>query len=326
MTTREPGASGEFALIRRFFTRGTPRHPRTVLGVGDDCALLQPAPNSQLAVTADTLVAGVHFFSDVAPHDLGHKSLAVNLSDLAAMGASPAWVTLCLTLPAVDLEWLEGFAAGFAELAQGHGVELVGGDTTRGPLSVTVQAIGELRAGSGLRRSGARDGDLVFVTGQIGSAGLGLKVLRGERHSIDDEPVCRLLRPEPRVAAGRCLGRHATACIDVSDGLAADLGHILDASGVGATLEWERLPLSTAVRDYLAQTDDWRLPLVAGDDYELCFTAPAQAQAAIESALSDARCPCSVIGRIEQEPGLRLTRDGHTEAFAPLGYDHFGLA
>ncbi|WP_139556259.1 thiamine-phosphate kinase [Methylotetracoccus oryzae] len=323
MTPPPSGSFGEFDLIRRHFARGSAPHPQTVLGVGDDCALLQPSVDTLLAVTADTLVAGVHFFTDVHPHDLGHKSLAVNLSDLAAMGATPAWVTLCLTLPELDQVWLEGFAAGFTQMALAQGVELVGGDTTRGPLSITVQAMGQLPAGSGLRRSGANLGDLVFVTGQVGSAGLGLKTLQGLWDGRDDESVRRLLRPEPRVAAGQELRGRASACIDVSDGLAADLGHVLAASGLGATVEWERLPLSAAVLDYVARTDDWRMPLVAGDDYELCFTAPERERVAIETALASIGCACSVIGRIQREPGLRLSREGRVDAFGPGGYDHF---
>jgi thiamine-monophosphate kinase len=318
-----PRPFGEFDLIRRYFTRGSGRHPQTVLGVGDDCALLQPSAGTLLAVTTDTLVAGVHFFEDVCPRDLGHKTLAVNLSDLAAMGATPAWVTLCLTLPALDHAWLADFAAGFTELAQAQEVELVGGDTTRGPLSITVQAMGQLPSGSGLRRSGANVGDLIFVTGQVGGAGLGLKVLQGRWDCRDDEPVRRLLRPEPRVAAGQQLLGRASACIDVSDGLAADLGHILAASGAGATVEWERLPLSAALIDYIARTDDWRMPLVAGDDYELCFTAPEREQEAIESALASIGCALTFIGRIEREAGLRLSRGRRLDPFEPGGYDHF---
>lgn len=323
MTTPPSGSFGEFDLIRRYFARGSAQHAQTVLGVGDDCALLQPSAGDLLAVTADTLVASVHFFEDVHPHDLGHKSLAVNLSDLAAMGATPAWVTLCLTLPELDHAWLADFAAGFTELAQAQEVELVGGDTTRGPLSITVQAMGQLPAGSGLRRAGANIGDLILVTGQVGSAGLGLKVLQGQWDCSDDEPVRRLLRPEPRVAAGQQLLGRASACIDVSDGLAADLGHILAASGAGATVEWERLPLCEAVIDYIARTDDWRMPLVAGDDYELCFTAPEREREAIESALTSIGCAFSVVGRIEPEPGLRLSRGRRLDAFESGGYDHF---
>jgi thiamine-monophosphate kinase len=326
LTNPPPGSFGEFDLIHRYFARGSARHPQTVLGVGDDCALLQPSADTLLAVTAATLVAGVHFFETVHPRDLGHKSLAVNLSDLAAMGATPAWVTLCLTLPDLDHNWLEGFTAGFTDLAHAQGVELVGGDTTRGPLSITVQAMGQLPAGSGLRRSGANVGDLIFVTGEVGSAGLGLKMLEGRWDCHDDDAVRQLLRPEPRVAAGRQLLGRASACIDVSDGLAADLAHILVASGFGATLEWERLPLSGAVLEYIARTGDWRMPLVAGDDYELCFTAPEREREAIESALASIGCPFTLIGRIEREPGLRLSRGRRLEAFGPGGYDHFAGA
>ena len=323
MTTPCSGLSGEFGLIRHYFADCTERSERTVLGIGDDCALLAPKPGQLLAVTADTLVAGVHFFPDVAPRDIGYKSLAVSLSDLAAMGAAPAWVTLCLTLPAPDEAWLSDFMAGFTELARSQEVELVGGDTTRGPLSITVQALGHVDEDKGLRRSGAAVGELVCVTGQLGSAGLGLKILRGDWRSSDKEPVRRLLRPEPRVAMGRCLAGRASACIDVSDGLAADLGHILQRSGVGATLEWERLPLSAPVQDYVGRTGDWALPLVAGDDYELCFTVPEGVQAALERDLVELGCACTVIGRVDRDEGLHLIRGQQCETFECRGYDHF---
>jgi thiamine-monophosphate kinase len=268
-------------------------------------------------------VSGVHFAPDVDPSDLGYKSLAVNLSDLAAMGAAPAWITLCLTLPDTNADWLDRFAAGLTGLANCHGIDLVGGDTTRGPLSVTIQAIGRLSEQGYLRRSGARVGDSVFVTGQVGSAGLGLKILQGTYATRDAGSLGRLLRPEARVLAGLQLVGRASACIDVSDGLAGDLGHILEQSGVGATIEWECLPLSDAVRDYVASSGDWSLPLVAGDDYELCFTAPEAARLGIESSLATCGCPCTRIGRIESTLGLRVLRAQRQEALPNLGFDHF---
>lgn len=314
---------GEFDLIRRYFAAPEPCRGDTLLGVGDDCALLRPSAGFDLAVTTDTLVCGVHFFPDVDPADLGHKALAVNLSDLAAMGAAPAWVTLCLTLPSADDAWLDGFRSGFFDLARRHSVDLVGGDTTRGPLSVTVQAIGFVPQGRGLLRSAAQADDLIYVTGTIGSAGLGLKVLRSEADSDDGEPARRLLRPEPRVAAGQALLGLAHACIDVSDGLAADLGHILDECGLGATLDADQLPLSAAVVRYIDVTGDWSLPLTAGDDYELCFTVPAERRAEIEALFGRLDTRCTQIGVVESEPGLRIVRRGRRETLPMAGYDHF---
>jgi thiamine-monophosphate kinase len=316
-------ALGEFELIRRFFTDQPVRHAGTVLGVGDDCALLHCGENWELAVTVDTLVSGVHFLPDVDPESLGHKVLAVNLSDLAAMGAEPRWITLALTLPEADAVWLKAFAHGLFGLAGRHGVELVGGDTTRGPLSITVQAMGRVPRGLALRRSGARPGDLVYVSGPVGSAGLGLKIRLGQSDIDAPEALARLERPEPRIPLGQQLRGLASAGIDISDGLAADLGHILEASGVGAMLDFERLPLSDEVRRYLSDTGDWRMPLTAGDDYELCFTVPPTQQAALERRLSEAGLAVFPIGHIEPERGLKLRKDGRDIDLTPAGYEHF---
>ncbi len=314
---------GEFELIRRFFVAPSAFRPETVLGIGDDCALLRLAPEQDLAITADTLVSGVHFFPDVDPADLGHKVLAVNLSDLAAAGATPGWVTLCLTLPQADASWLQRFHTGFFGLAGRYRVDLIGGDTTRGPLSITVQAMGCVPAGKALRRSGARPGDLIYLTGTVGSAGLGLKRLQGEFASSDSESLRRLLRPEPRVSVGLALLGLAHACIDVSDGLAADLGHVLVASGVGATIDWDLLPLSPEVRRYVAETGDWRMPLTAGDDYELCFTVPSAQQASVENLSSAWDCSCRRVGIITAGSGLTLMRAGRMEQLPLRGFDHF---
>lgn len=316
-------ALGEFDLIRRYFTRQPVSHADTALGVGDDCALLRCPPGHELAVTVDTLVAGVHFFPDVDPACLGHKALAVNLSDLAAMGAEPRWATLALTLPAVDETWLAAFAQGFFALAERHGLELIGGDTTRGPLSITIQVMGLTPAGGALRRSGAKPGDLVYVSGPVGSAGLGLKIRSGETSFDDPAAVEKLERPAPRVTLGQALRGLASACIDVSDGLAADLGHILDASGVGATVDVERLPVTDGVGRYIAATGDWRLPLTAGDDYELCFTAPPAARDEVARHLAGCGLAAEPIGQIEAEPGLRLRKAGEWVALAGAGYQHF---
>ena len=313
----------EFDLIRRYFAGRGVRRADVPLGIGDDAALLAPPAGQTLATTVDTLHSGVHFAADIPPADLGHKALAVNLSDLAAMGAEPAWATLALSLPGADEAWLGAFADGFFALAERFGVQLVGGDTTRGPLSVTVQVQGFVPADAALRRSGARSGDHVFVTGHLGDAGAGLAIEQG-RLALSGPPAAALLarlhRPTPRIGAGLALRGLASAAIDVSDGLAQDLGHILAASGVGAVLEADVLPLSDAL---LASGIErpWRLAAAAGDDYELCFTAPADADLGVADALD---CPVTRIGHITAEPGLRW-RDtaGQVVEPPPRGWDHF---
>lgn len=311
-----PERLGEFDLIRRYFAVDAPRHPNNRLGIGDDCALLSLPPGQHLAITADTMVENVHFFADVAPEDLGHKLLAVNLSDLAAMGAEPFAVTLALTLPQIDPDWLAAFSRGFLALARRFNVDLIGGDTTSGPLTLTVQAMGAVPSGAALTRSAANVGDLVYLSGPVGDAGLGLKIKQGYRCASPEIPLRCFHRPEPRVALGLALRGVAGACIDVSDGLAADLGHILTQSRVGACLDWERLPLSDAVSRYVAETGGWRLPLTAGDDYQLCFTVPPELAARIPDG-------CRNIGVIEAETGLRLRRGGCIELLEFTGYEHF---
>jgi thiamine-monophosphate kinase len=316
-------ALGEFELIRRFFTHPS-RRADVRLGVGDDCALLRPAEGECLAMTVDTLVEGVHFFAGTDPAGLGHKSLAVSLSDLASMGARPAWATLALTLPQSDEDWLAAFAGGLLALAGCHGVELVGGDTTRGPLSISVQAMGFVGENQALRRSSARVGDGVYLTGELGLAGLGLEILLGRTPVEAPEAVAKLERPQPRVQAGMALAGLANACIDVSDGLAADLGHMLRGSGVGATLDWTALPLPSAIRRYVEAGGDALMPLRAGDDYELCFTVAPGREDELAARMAEFGCSCVRIGRIDAQPGLRLRKDRQTEDLdAALGYQHF---
>lgn len=317
---------GEFQLIHRFFER-TPDSEHVSLGVGDDAALVSVPPGCELAVAIDTLVAGVHFPVDTAPGDIGHKALAVNLSDLAAMGAEPVWATLALTLPESDESWLRAFASGFFELADVHGVSLIGGDTTHGPLTVTVQVAGHVPVGAALRRRGAREADQIWVTGTLGDAALALKHELGRTVLAADTYQTlarRLHRPTPRLSVGRALRGVATAAIDISDGLCADLGHILTASHIGATIFTERLPLSDAVRGYLADNAEWQLPLAGGDDYELCFTAPSDKSDVIKNMAAKLAVRCTCIGHIEEHIGLRcVSIDGGTfEPEAP-GYDHF---
>jgi thiamine-monophosphate kinase len=316
----------EFDLIDRYFTSSTGPRDDVVLGIGDDCAVLRVPDQRELAVTIDTLVAGVHFAADAEPEWIGHKALAVGLSDLAAMGAEPAWATLALTLPQAEPAWLGAFSRGFSELALAHRVQLVGGDTTRGPLAVSVQVHGLLRAGAAMRRGGGAPGDLVYVTGTLGDAGLALLAEQGlyVRDGCLGGLREQLHRPSPRVAEGLLLASVASACIDVSDGLAADLGHLLRASACGATLYLERVPCSEAVRDYVAETGDWSVPLAAGDDYELCFTVPEEKQAVLENLALDFSVPVTWIGLLEPQKGLRCCQaDGRQLAAVPSGYDHF---
>ncbi|HEX5363739.1 MAG TPA: thiamine-phosphate kinase [Gallionella sp.] len=311
----------EFDLIRRHFTRPT---SNTLLGVGDDAALLQPSAGKVLAVSSDMLVSGTHFFADADPYWLGHKTLAVNLSDLAAMGATPRWATLAIALPAADEVWLEQFSAGFFALAQRYGVELVGGDTTRGPLNLCVTIFGEVPPEQALRRDGAQSGDEIWVSGQLGGAALALAHLQGRTVLSDaDLAVCmpRLHQPQPRIALGLALRGIAHSAIDVSDGLLADLGHILEASRVGAEIEFDSIPAEFDGHDEpLLQ----RCILAGGDDYELCFTVPAARHAEVERLAAQLGLPLTRIGKIVAQCGC-LVQDaaGNTIDIEAAGYDHF---
>jgi len=319
-------AATEFEIIRRYFTRQQPAREDVIAGVGDDAALLRIPPGMELAACIDTLVAGVHFPAGTTAAAIGHKALAVNLSDLAAMGAEPAWATLSLTLPDNEPAWLGEFARGFFALADRHRVELVGGDITRGPLVITVQAHGFVPAGTALRRRGARPGDRIYVTGTLGDAGLALQL----QAAADRALRARLDFPEPRVEAGLRLRGLASAAIDISDGLLADLGHLLEGDGLGAVIEADALPRSAA---FLAGAGTagtgehsryYELPLSAGDDYELCFTVPAQHCAAVEQRLAALSCGCRAIGMVEAGPGIRCRRaNGEPYLPAASGYQHF---
>ena len=314
----------EFELIRRFFAHQPVSRADVETGIGDDAALLSPPAGRLLAVTSDLLVAGVHFFPDTDPVALGHKALAVNLSDLAAMGAEPAWFLLNLTLPAVDERWLERFCQGMFALAQEHKVQLVGGDTSRGPLAVAIEAHGFVPPGQALRRSGARPGDRIYVTGTLGGAALALRHRRGGiRLAAGDIAAVtpRLDRPRPRVREGMALRGIAGSAIDISDGLLADLGHILERSGVGARIFLERMPVSPVCRAHLEETG-WDTVLAGGDDYELCFTVSERNIAALEKLpfASDLHC----IGDIEPQPGLRVIDEaGRSYSPKETGHDHF---
>ena len=322
---------GEFDLIARYFTRPT---RRAVLGVGDDCALLQPAPGMQMAISSDMLVEGRHFFADVDPRALGHKALAVNLSDLAACGATPLAFTLALALPHIDESWLQGFSGGLWALADQHGCELIGGDTTQGPLNICITVFGEVPRGQALLRSGAKVGDDLYVSGTLGDARLALEALQGK---IDLPPEIlaqtrlRLEQPTPRVALGTALRGVATSAIDISDGLAGDLGHILKASGVGAQIHTEialDLIAARARSDWgSAQFDtakQLKIVLSGGDDYELAFTAPPAARTAVQAAAAASQTRVTRIGSIQSEPGLRLLDGAGQPVDAQFGsFDHF---
>lgn len=313
----------EFALIDAIRDLTAQARDDVALGIGDDAAVLEVASGQQLVACTDTLVAGVHFLPDTASADLGWKSLAVNLSDLAAMGAAPAWALLALTLPQGDADFVRGFAEGFAALAREHRVALVGGDTTSGPLAITVTALGTLPTGSALTRDGARVGDAVCVTGTIGDAAGALRLLQAGAPA--PAPLLAALhRPQPRVAAGHILRGIASACIDVSDGLIADLGHVCTASGVAAELDAAALPISPA----LARTFDAgtcrELALAGGDDYELCFTVPAQAVDVTLVQLAGAGCPARRIGKVVAGTGVRVFDANGCELALPRrGWEHF---
>lgn len=314
----------EFDLIARFFTRPA---PGAVLGVGDDAALMRLSPGMELVVSSDMLVSGRHFLPDADPGLLGRKALAVNLSDLAAMGATPRWATLSLALPEADEAWLAAFSQGFLDLADRFGVDLVGGDTTRGPLNLCVTILGEVAAGQALLREGARAGDDIWVSGQLGGAALGLHHLLGAVSLPADEArVClaRLHAPEPRVSLGQALLGVASAAIDLSDGFLADLGHILERSGCGAQVELARLPAHPAVASRLGEPLAQTCLVAGGDDYELCFTAPPEHAPAVLTAGVGAGVDLTWVGRITAVPGLRiLGADGHPMDLEARGYDHF---
>ena len=316
----------EFDIIRRYFTRQRPDRKDVITGIGDDAALLRVPAGMELVICMDTLVAGVHFPQGTSAAAIGHKALAVNLSDLAAMGAEPAWTTLAITLPQPDANWLAGFSKAFFRLADRFDVQLVGGDTTQGPLSITVQAHGFVPQGQALRRQGAQPGDHIFVTGCLGDAGLALLLCDAAGEALQQ----RLDFPEPRLAEGQALRGIASAAIDVSDGLLADLGHLLAYDRLGASISVDAVPTSAAFRTALQQQGLKRLrdvPLSAGDDYELCFTVPETSLARLDTVLSGFSCRCTHIGTIEKQAGIRrCTADGDVYLPDVRGYEHFGAS
>ena len=315
---------GEFDLIERFFARPVRRN---ALGIGDDCALLTPAPGMQLAVSTDMLVEGRHFLSTIDPFKLGHKALAVNLSDLAACGARPLAFTLALSMPRAEEAWLEPFSRGLLALADAHDCELVGGDTTRGPLNICVTVFGELPQGQALLRSGARAGDDIYVSGTLGDARLALEVLRGTVSvpaAVFAAARSRMEQPTPRLALGQALRGVATSAIDISDGLLGDLGHVTRLSRVGALIDTRLAMGLMAAGDAVDAPGRLEWVLAGGDDYELAFTAPADRRDAVDRAAAGAATPVTRIGRIEAQPGVRLLdAQGRQVEGRYAAFDHF---
>lgn len=320
----------EFDLIQRYFTRAT---PSAELGVGDDAALLRVAPGMELAVSTDMLVSGTHFFPDADPFLLGHKTLAVNLSDMAAMGAAPRWALLSAALPEADEGWLKKFSEGFFALADQYGVELIGGDTTHGPLNLCVTIMGEVPQGAALRRSGAKIDDEIWVSGNIGDAALALAHLQGKvQLPAADFAGCvhKLHQPQPRVALGLALRGVANSAIDISDGLLADLGHILECSKAGAEIRFDALPVSPLLRSLSTSSTHGESKLAlscilsGGDDYELCFTAPVGQRGKIEQLADKLNLPLTRIGVIVAGSGCVVhAEDGSVIQIKKAGYDHF---
>ncbi|OHN00992.1 thiamine-phosphate kinase [Salmonella enterica subsp. enterica serovar Bareilly] len=322
-------ACGEFSLIARYFDRVRSSRLDVETGIGDDCALLNIPEKQTLAISTDTLVAGIHFLPDIDPADLAYKALAVNLSDLAAMGADPAWLTLALTLPDVDEAWLAAFSDSLFEQLDYYDMQLIGGDTTRGPLSMTLGIHGLVPAGRALKRSGAKPGDWIYVTGTLGDSAAGLAILRGDFRGGSwgdaDYLVKRHLRPTPRILQGQALRDLASSAIDLSDGLISDLGHILQASNCGARIDLEALPDSEELWGHANDPEQkLRWMLSGGEDYELCFTVPELNRGALDVALGHLGVPFTCIGQMTADiEGIAFVRDGEPVTFDWKGYDHF---
>ena len=331
-------SEGEFDIISRYFKRQSNTLNGVAIGIGDDCAILDIPVGYQLAVTTDSLVSGVHFFEDVDPYRLGYKALAVNLSDLAAMGATAKWVSLAITLPSIDEKWLSAFCCGFFELADKYNVQLVGGDTTKGPLSITVSAKGLVKTGSALTRSHAQQGDIVCVSGCLGDGALGLAAQLSNVDLYDKQAFIDALElTEPRLTLGELLVGYASSCIDISDGLSQDLTHILTKSNCSATIQLENLPFSEALLNeirlgHLSLSDAWQYAVTGGDDYELLFTIPEHKLAAFKPFLSqqDHLYNCFEIGVIleantivKNSDVITFTHDQHPVSLSKSGWDHF---
>lgn len=321
---------GEFDLIKRYFSQHKRLKREDILqSVGDDCAVLAVPHGYTLAVTTDTLVVGTHFLPTISPQDLAYKSVAVNLSDLAAMGAKPAWVSLALTLPNIDHDWLASFRQSLFEILDSHNVALIGGDTTKGDLSITLTAHGFLPQGKGLFRHQAQVGDAIFVSGSLGDSSAGLELLLNHTAQIQNPHhnflLTRHLRPTARVELGQTLTEYSRCAIDISDGLLADLGHILTRSGCGAEIWVEKLPLSETLQQTYPIEQAELFALTGGENYELCFTVPQQVVSAIEKVANRLNLRCSHIGQITSDTGkLRLLKNGVAYPLpSQIGFDHF---
>ncbi len=312
---------GEFSLIEKYFSALGASRADVLLGVGDDAAQVAVSLPQTLVMAIDTMVEGVHFPVNTSPSDVGYKLLAVNLSDMAAMGAAPCWFTLALTLPHSDEAWLSSFASGMTELAIEHDIQLIGGDTTKGPMVLSLQAHGLVMPERCLTRSGAKLGDDIYVTGTLGDAALGLKVALGDcKYPESTYLLSRLNRPTPRVELGKAISSWANSAIDISDGLLADLGHICRKSGVGAQIQLESLPLSSA---YLRADVGYNMALCGGDDYELCFTASVQYRETILSLSEQYDCPVSCIGKVTSGDAIECIHFGERYQVSRQGYQHF---
>lgn len=316
----------EFSLIKAFFTEQVTKRKDVVLGIGDDCALITPTERQQIAITTDTLVSGVHFPINTAPRAIGHKSIAVNLSDLAAMGAEPAWISLAITLPEFDHKWLQEFCAGVFDLCEYYNIQLVGGDTTQGPLSITVTAQGLVPVDTALLRSGAKSGDWIFVTGDIGDAALALKHIQGQvsiEEQFKEQVLTKLDYPKPRVLAGQGIREYASSAIDLSDGLISDLGHICAASKTGANIVLDALPLSHALIETLGHEAAIELALAGGDDYELLFTVSEDNKVGMATALANAGTQVTCIGQMNASEKITTTLDNNIVNLNVKSFEHF---
>lgn len=316
----------EFDLIKHYFSKQVVKRKDVILGIGDDCALLAPAEHQHIAVTTDTLVAGVHFPEGTEPRAIGHKAVAVNLSDLAAMGAEPTWISLALTLPEVNEDWIGEFCAGVFDLCEFYNVQLVGGDTTQGPLSITITAQGLAPKDKFITRSNAKAGDWLYVTGELGDAALALQSLLGNvdvAEAFKGQIFKQLNYPKPRILVGQALRDYATSAIDISDGLISDLGHICEASNVGAVINLQNVPISSFMRETLGREQAINLALCGGDDYELLFTVPEDNKVGMETALSNIGISTTCIGQINTSGKISTVLDGEAVTLDSKGFEHF---
>ena len=318
----------EFGVIEHFFKSKSFQRKDVVIGIGDDAAVTEVPPGQSLVTTTDTLISGVHFLPEVSAHSIAQKAIAVNLSDLAAMGAEPAWLSLSLSIPEVDESWLAEFSEGLREHAEYYSLQLIGGDTVQGPLSITITAQGFIPKKQALTRSNAKPGDLLYVTGTLGDAGLGLAILKGDKQLENvehrDYLINRLNYPVPRLLAGTSLRRTASACMDISDGLISDVQHILRASQCGAIIHVDKLPLSAALSESVSASEATAFALSAGDDYELLFTVSEEQRGVLETTLSNSGVRTTCIGQLNGQPEkLELRLNDEPFSYREKGYQHF---